>query len=92
MMHDMLQRAADKAMAMGPTVLLQGMRLQQPIDVVKPPSSPMKSERSSPPGRLTITLLIPGRRSVNCQAHRRRSRSMTCSLPSRRSLGAKVSD
>ena len=34
MMHDMLQHAADNAMAMGPTVLLQGMQLRQPIDVV----------------------------------------------------------
>ena len=34
MMHDMLQHAADNAMAMGQTVLLQGMQLRQPIDVV----------------------------------------------------------
>ena len=35
MMHDMLQRAANNAMAMGPTVLLQGMQLRRPTDVVR---------------------------------------------------------
>lgn len=35
MMHDLLQQAASNAMAMGPTVLLQGMQLRRPIDVVK---------------------------------------------------------
>lgn len=35
MMHDMLQQAAGNAMAMGPTVLLQGRQLQRPIDVVR---------------------------------------------------------
>ena len=34
-MHDMLQRAANNAMAMGPTVLLQGMQLRRPTDVVR---------------------------------------------------------
>ena len=34
-MHDMLPQAADNAMAMGPTVLVQGMQLQPPIDVVR---------------------------------------------------------
>lgn len=34
-MHDLLQQAASNAMAMGPTVLLQGMQLRRPIDVVK---------------------------------------------------------
>lgn len=34
-MHDMLQRAASNAMTMGPAILLQGMQLQRPIDVVK---------------------------------------------------------
>lgn len=34
-MHDLLQQATNNAMAMGPTVLLQGMQLQRPIDVVR---------------------------------------------------------
>jgi hypothetical protein len=38
MMHDLLQQAANNAMAMGPTVLLQGMQLQRPIDVVRAPA------------------------------------------------------
>jgi len=37
MMHNMLQQAANNAIAMGPTVLVQGMQLQRPIDVVKSP-------------------------------------------------------
>ncbi len=35
MMHDLLQRATNNAMAMGPTVLLQGMQVRRPIDVVR---------------------------------------------------------
>ncbi|NLS06237.1 hypothetical protein HGP14_23165 [Rhizobium sp. P32RR-XVIII] len=34
-MHDMLQRAASNARTMDPAILLQGMQLQRPIDVVK---------------------------------------------------------
>ncbi|KAA0687934.1 hypothetical protein DTW90_32785 [Neorhizobium sp. P12A] len=34
-MHDLLQQATNNAMAMGPTVLLQGMQLRRPIDVVR---------------------------------------------------------
>lgn len=34
-MHDMLQQAAGNAMSMGPAVLLQGMQLRKPIDVVR---------------------------------------------------------
>ncbi len=35
MMHDMLQQAANAAMTTGPAVLLQGMKLKRPIDVVR---------------------------------------------------------
>lgn len=35
MMHDLLQQAASNAMAMGPTVLVQGMQLRRPMDVVR---------------------------------------------------------
>ena len=45
-MHDMLQRAANNAMAMGPTVLVQGMQLQRPIDVVKSPSLSTDDKRA----------------------------------------------
>jgi hypothetical protein len=34
-MHEMLQLAASRAAAMGPIVLLQGMQIERPIDVVK---------------------------------------------------------
>ena len=34
MVHNMFQQAADTAMAMGPVVLIQGMQLRRPIDVV----------------------------------------------------------
>lgn len=46
MMHDMLQKAADNAMAMGPTALLQGMQLQRPIDVVKAPALSVDDKRA----------------------------------------------
>ena len=34
-MHDMLQHAASSASAMGPTILLQGVQIERPTDVVK---------------------------------------------------------
>lgn len=34
-MHEALQQAAANAMAMGPMVLLQGMQVERPIDVVR---------------------------------------------------------
>ncbi|MGV1760884.1 hypothetical protein ACQZ6F_29115 [Rhizobium sp. A22-96] len=34
-MHEILQQAASNAMAMGPTVLLHGMQIERPLDVVK---------------------------------------------------------
>ena len=37
-MHNMLHQAASNAMAMGPAVLVQGMQLQRPMDVVKAPA------------------------------------------------------
>lgn len=46
MMHDMLPQAADSAIAMGPTVLLQGIELQRPIDVVKSPSLSTDDKRA----------------------------------------------
>lgn len=39
-------RPANNAMAMGPTVLLQGMQLQRPIDVVKSPAPSADDKRA----------------------------------------------
>ncbi|OBZ92211.1 hypothetical protein ADU59_28165 [Pararhizobium polonicum] len=33
-MHTLLQQAIDQAVAMGPTVLVQGMEIRRPVDVV----------------------------------------------------------
>jgi hypothetical protein len=46
MIHDMLQQAADNAMAMGPTVLVEGMQLQSPIDVVRAPALSLDDKRT----------------------------------------------
>lgn len=45
-MYEMLQRAASNAMAMGPTVLLQGMQLRRPIDVVRAPALSVDDKRT----------------------------------------------
>ncbi|SCB38310.1 hypothetical protein [Rhizobium lusitanum] len=34
-MHEILQQAASSAAAVGPTILLQGMQIERPLDVVK---------------------------------------------------------
>ena len=34
-MHETLRQAASNAMAMGPTVLVQGIQVERPIDVVR---------------------------------------------------------
>ncbi|MGQ8630227.1 hypothetical protein ACUTJJ_01935 [Agrobacterium sp. DKPNP3] len=34
-MHQILQQAASNAAAVGPTILLQGMQIERPLDVVK---------------------------------------------------------
>jgi len=34
-MHEILHKAASDAAAIGPTILLQGMQIERPIDVVK---------------------------------------------------------
>ena len=46
MMHDMLQQAANNAMAMGPTVLVQGMNLKRPTDVVRAPALSVDDKRA----------------------------------------------
>jgi hypothetical protein len=46
MTHDMLQQAASNAMQMGPAVLLQGMQLQRPIDVVRAPALSVDDKRT----------------------------------------------
>ncbi|TWF43315.1 hypothetical protein [Neorhizobium alkalisoli] len=44
-MHSELQRAADQAAAMGPAVLVPGVRLCRPIDVVGAPSLSVDDRR-----------------------------------------------
>ncbi|MBO9100892.1 MULTISPECIES: hypothetical protein [Rhizobium] len=46
MMHTMLQQAANNAMAMGPSVLIQGMKLRRPIDVVRAPTLSVDDKRA----------------------------------------------
>ena len=46
MMHDILQQAASSAMAMGPTVLLGGMQLRRPIELVRAPSLSVDDKRA----------------------------------------------
>ena len=45
-MHDKLRQAADSAMALGPTVLLQGMQLRRPMDVVRASALSVDDKRS----------------------------------------------
>jgi hypothetical protein len=46
MMHDMLQQAVKNAMAVGPTVLLQGMKLRRPTDVMRAPALSVDDKRA----------------------------------------------
>ncbi|MND25866.1 hypothetical protein D3C80_163020 [compost metagenome] len=45
-MHNMLQQVASNAMVMGPAILLQGIQLQRPIDVVKVAALPTDDKRT----------------------------------------------
>lgn len=45
-MHDMLQRTTNNAMAMGPTVLLQALQLQRPMDVARAISLSVDDKRA----------------------------------------------
>lgn len=46
MMHNMLQQAASNATAIGPAVLVQGMQLRRPIDVVRAPAVSVDDKRT----------------------------------------------
>ena len=46
MIHDMLQKAPSNAMAVGPTVLLQGVQLKRPIEVVRAPALSVEDKRA----------------------------------------------
>jgi hypothetical protein len=46
MMDTMLQQAVDNAVAIGPTVLVQGMQLRRPIDVVRAPALSIDDRRT----------------------------------------------
>ena len=45
-MHDLLQRAASQATAMGPAILVQGLQLQRPTDVVRAASLSVDDRRA----------------------------------------------
>ncbi len=91
-MHNMLQQAADHAMAIGPTVLVQGLQLQRPIDVVRAPALSLDEKRTILAAWASdFYALDSKRRSVNCRVQSQ-SRSTKCSLPSENSIGAMVSD
>lgn len=45
-MHSELQRAANEAMAMGPAVLVPGLRLARPIDVARAQSLSVDDRRA----------------------------------------------
>lgn len=45
-MHHMLQQAANNAMAVGPTVLLQGVQLRRPTDVARAPALSVDDKRA----------------------------------------------
>ncbi|MBP2448671.1 hypothetical protein [Rhizobium leguminosarum] len=46
MENAILQEAVDRALAMGPAVLMQGMRLRRPSDVVRAPSLSKDDKRA----------------------------------------------
>jgi hypothetical protein len=92
MMHDMLQQAANNAMALGPTVLVQGMNLRRPTDVVRAPALSVDDKRAMLAAWASdFTPSIQNRHSVNCR-EQSPFQSMKCSLPSKNSIGAMVSD
>lgn len=45
-MHEILQQAANSATGMGPTILLQGMQIERPRDVVKATSLSADDKRT----------------------------------------------
>ncbi|KAA0685329.1 hypothetical protein DTW90_35490 [Neorhizobium sp. P12A] len=45
-MHQLLQQAVNQAVAMGPAVLVQGLQLHRPIDVVRAPSLSVDDRRA----------------------------------------------
>lgn len=45
-MHELLQRAASQATAMGPAILVQGLQLQRPTDVVRAASLSVDDRRA----------------------------------------------
>jgi hypothetical protein len=46
MMQNMLQQAVNNAIAMGPRVLVQGMNLRRPTDVVRAPTLSVDDKRA----------------------------------------------
>lgn len=54
-MHEMLQQAVSNAEAMGPAVLLQGMQIERPIDVVK--ATALTARQADHPGCMGLGFL-----------------------------------
>lgn len=91
-MHEMLQRAAINAAATGPTVLLQGMQIGRPMDVVKAAALRTTNGPSWRHGLRITTRWIRRRRSAIFPEPWSRFPSMSFTLPSENLTGAMASD
>lgn len=81
MTHDMLQQAASNAMAMGPAVLLQGMQLQRPIDVVRAPALSVDDKRAILAAWASDFYAVDSKRALrHCREPQSQFESMRCSL------------
>lgn len=92
MIHDMLQQAANNAMAMGPRVLLQGMQLRRPIDVVRAPALSVDDKRAILAAWGSDFYAVDAKPALRQLPGTSQSRSMKFSLPLENSIGAMVSD
>lgn len=92
-MHQILQQAASNAAAMGPTILLQGMQIELPLDVVKAAGLTVDDKRTYWRHGLQITMRwIRRRRSAIFPERRSQFPSMSFRLPFENLTGAMASD
>ncbi|MGP4727275.1 hypothetical protein ACSV5S_21640 [Agrobacterium deltaense] len=76
-MHENPQLAASDIALMGTTILLKGMEIARPIDVVDATTLKVNEKRTIwPPGLRTSTRSTQGRRTAICLEHRSLSQSM----------------